>query len=83
MYKMKDTSMAGCANSVFQLVNACSALTALAAVNSVHTGHFAKVVEMICNDCKPECDKFPKITECKTCGESWKVCAGECRKVAA
>jgi Cys-rich four helix bundle protein (predicted Tat secretion target) len=83
MYKMKDTSMGGCADSVFQLVNACSALQALAAVNSAHTGHFAKVVEMICNDCKAECDKFPKITECKTCGESCKACAAECRKVAA
>jgi hypothetical protein len=58
-------------------------LAALAAVNSAHTGHFAKVVEMICNDCKAECDKFPKITECKTCGESCKVCAAECRKAAA
>ena len=38
---------------------------------------------MICNDCKAECDKFPKITECKTCGESRKVCAAECPKAAA
>jgi hypothetical protein len=33
--------LGGCADSVFQLVNACSALAAVAAVNSAHTGHFA------------------------------------------
>lgn len=83
MLAMKDTSMAGCTDAVFQLVNACSALAALAAVNSAHTGHFAKAVEMICKDCQTECEKFPKIAECKTCGESCKACAEECRKVAA
>jgi len=83
MYKMKDTSMAGCADTAFQLVTACEALTSLAAVNSEHTGHLAKVVEMLCNDCKKECDKFPKVTECKTCGDACKTCAEECRKVAA
>lgn len=83
MYKMKDTSMAECADAVFQLVAGCAALSTLAAVNSAHTGHFAKVVEMLCNDCKAECDKFPKIAACKTCGDSCKACAAECRKVAA
>jgi Cys-rich four helix bundle protein (predicted Tat secretion target) len=83
MYKMKDASMGGCADAVFQLVAACGALSTLAAVNSEHTGHLAKVVEMVCNDCKKECDKFPKVTECKTCGDACKTCAEECRKVAA
>jgi Cys-rich four helix bundle protein (predicted Tat secretion target) len=41
MYSMKDTSMAGCANTAFQLVAACAALQTLAAVNSEHTGRFA------------------------------------------
>jgi Cys-rich four helix bundle protein (predicted Tat secretion target) len=56
MFSMKDTSMASCANAAFQLVAACAALNALAAVNSEHTGHLAKTVEMICNDCKKECE---------------------------
>src|ERR1700730_407986 len=47
MYSMKNASMAGCANSAFQLVAACAALQTLAAVNSEHTGHFAKVVDRI------------------------------------
>jgi hypothetical protein len=42
MYKMKDTSMTGCADTAFQLVAACSALAALAAVNSEHTGQFGQ-----------------------------------------
>lgn len=83
MYKMKDTSMADCADAAFQLVAACAALNSLAAVNSVHTGHLAKAVEMVCNDCKKECDKFPKVAVCKTCGNSCKTCAEECRKAAA
>lgn len=83
MYAMKDTSMAGCAESVVQLIAACNALQTLAAVNSEHTGHFAKVVEMICTDCQKECEKFPKIAECKTCGEACKACAEECRKISA
>ena len=83
MYKMKDTSMAECADSVFQLIAGCDALAALAAVNSEHTGHLAKVVEMLCNDCKKECDKFTKIAVCKTCGDACKACAAECAKVAA
>jgi Cys-rich four helix bundle protein (predicted Tat secretion target) len=83
MYSMKDTSMAGCANAAIQLVTACAALQTLAAVNSEHTGHIAKVVEMICTDCEKECEKFPRVAECKTCGESCKACAAECRKAAA
>src|SRR5450631_125213 len=83
MYAMKDTSMAGCAESAFQLVSACSALATLAAVNSEHTGHLAKVVAMVCRDCQKECEKFPQIAECKACGESCKACAAECDKVAA
>jgi Cys-rich four helix bundle protein (predicted Tat secretion target) len=83
MFSMKDTSMVACANAAFQLVATCAALNTLAAVNSEHTGHLAKTVEMVCNDCKKECDNFPKVTECKTCGDACKACADECRKVAA
>ncbi|MFZ3324634.1 MAG: four-helix bundle copper-binding protein [Methylocella sp.] len=83
MFSMKDTSMAACANAAFQLVAACAALNTLAAVNSEHTGHLARTVEMICNDCKKECDKFPKITECKDCGDACKTCADECQKIAS
>jgi Cys-rich four helix bundle protein (predicted Tat secretion target) len=81
-YSMKDTSMAACADAAYQLVAGCGALATLAAVNSAHTGHFAKAVEMLCNDCKKECDKFPNVAVCKTCGDACKACAEECRKAA-
>ncbi|MBO0734323.1 MAG: four-helix bundle copper-binding protein [Methylocapsa sp.] len=83
MYKMKDTSMADCADAAYQLVAGCGALASLAAVNSVHTGHLAKVVSMLCKDCQKECEKFPKVAVCKACGDACKACAAECDKVAA
>jgi len=83
MFSMKDTSMAACANSVIQLISACTALNTLAAINSDHTGHLAKTVAMICRDCQKECEKFSKVDVCKTCGEACKSCAAECDKVAA
>lgn len=37
--------MSGCVPAAYSVV------AALASINSEHTGHFAKVVEMICKDC--------------------------------
>ncbi len=82
MLAMKDTSMAACTDATFQLVAACNALAALAAVNSPHVPAFAKTVAMVCDDCKKECDKFPKIVECKECGDACKQCADDCRKIS-
>jgi Cys-rich four helix bundle protein (predicted Tat secretion target) len=83
MYKMKDTSMSDCADAAFQLVAACAALNTLASVNSEHTGHLAKAVAMVCRDCEKACEKYPKVVECKTCGDACKACAAECDKAAA
>jgi Cys-rich four helix bundle protein (predicted Tat secretion target) len=83
MLKMKDTSMAGCVDAAYAVAAGCGALEALAAVNSEHTGHLAKTVAMICKDCQKECEKWPKVAECKACGESCKACAAECDKAAA
>jgi len=82
MYAMKDTSMANCADAAYQVVVACGALQALAAVNSPHVGAVAKGVEQICKACQTECEKFPNVAECKACGESCKACAAECAKAA-
>ncbi|MBM3551738.1 MAG: four-helix bundle copper-binding protein [Alphaproteobacteria bacterium] len=80
MFAMKDTSMTECADSSLQLVAACNALATLAAVNSSHVPALAKVVATMCEDCKKECDKFPKIAECVACGKACQKCAEECRK---
>lgn len=81
MFAMKDTSMAECADATLQLVAACNALATLAAVNSSHVGAMAKTVAVICEDCKKQCDKFPKIADCVACGKACQKCADECRKV--
>ena len=44
-------------------------------------GALAKTVAVICEDCKKQCDKFPKIAECVACGKACQKCADECRKV--
>jgi Cys-rich four helix bundle protein (predicted Tat secretion target) len=83
MLAMNDTSMASCTKSVFDLVAACQALATVAAVNSPHTAALAKAVKDVCLDCQKECEKFPKIAECRACGASCKACAEQCEKVAA
>jgi Cys-rich four helix bundle protein (predicted Tat secretion target) len=50
MYAMKDTSMAGCTDAAYQVVVACGALQALAAVNSPHVGAIAKGLERVMSD---------------------------------
>lgn len=81
MFAMKDTSMTECADASLQLVAACNALASLAALNSSHVPALAKTVATICEDCKKQCEKFPKIPECVACGKACQKCAEECRKV--
>jgi Cys-rich four helix bundle protein (predicted Tat secretion target) len=83
MLTMKDTSMAECTKATYDVIAACGALEALAAVNSPYTPAFAKVVADVCLACKKECDKFPQYAECKEMGASCKACADECKKIAA
>jgi Cys-rich four helix bundle protein (predicted Tat secretion target) len=83
MLSMNDTSMSGCTDSAYQLVDACGALQTLASVNSTHVPAFAKAVGEICAACQKECEKFPAIAECTACGAACKTCADECRKASA
>jgi Cys-rich four helix bundle protein (predicted Tat secretion target) len=83
MLAMKDTSMAGCSETSYQVVAACGALRTLAAVNSPHVPALAKIVAAMCGECQKECEKFPETAECKACAESCKACAEECKKVSA
>jgi Cys-rich four helix bundle protein (predicted Tat secretion target) len=83
MLAMKDYSMTGCVNTACQVVAACGALQALAAVNSPKVPAFAKATAEICAACQKECEKYPDTAECKACAESCKTCADECRKISA
>lgn len=83
MAAMNDNSMSGCLNTAYQVVVACGALQALAAVNSPQTPAFAKATAEICAACQTQCEKFPDVAECKACAASCKECAEACRKAAA
>jgi len=83
MLAMNDASMGACTQSTFDVVAACKALASLAGTSSSLTPTFAKAVAEACLACKKECDKFPKIAECKACGDACKACADDCQKVSA
>jgi len=83
MVAMNDTSMAACNASAYEVVQACTALHALAAVNSKNLPAFARAVGAICVACQKECEKFPQFAECTACAASCKTCAEQCGKVTA
>ena len=79
-----DTSVSGCAKTVYQMSAMCGALARLASANSPHLAAMAKVCMEVCLDCEKECRKHEKEHEvCKACAESCAACAEECKKVAA
>jgi Cys-rich four helix bundle protein (predicted Tat secretion target) len=83
MLAMKDYSMTGCVNTAYQVVAACGALQALAAVDSPAVPAFARATAEICAACQKECEKYPDVAECKACAASCKACSEECRRVAS
>ena len=83
MLAMKHYTMTGCINTAYQVAVACTALQALAAVNSPALPAFAKAVALVNEVCQKECEKYPEVAECKACAEACKANAAECAKVAA
>jgi len=79
MFKMKDTSMADCADNVQQMLATCTAVSQLASFNSKHLKDFAKACIKVCKDCKDACDEHAdKHVECKACSDSCKDCIKAC-----
>jgi Cys-rich four helix bundle protein (predicted Tat secretion target) len=79
-----DTSVAGCAKSVYQMSAMCVGLARLASANSPHLAAMAKVCREVCLDCEKECRKHEKEHDvCRACAESCAACAEECKKIAA
>lgn len=79
MFKMKDTSMAQCADTVQEMLATCTALSQLASYDSKHLKDFAKTCINVCKDCKKECDKHAdKHAACKACADSCKDCIDAC-----
>ena len=84
MFKMKDTSMAECADSVQEMLATCTALSQLASYDSRHLKDFAKVCINVCEDCKESCDKHAdKHAACKACSESCDDCIKACKAYIA
>lgn len=79
-----NKDLAQCAQSVLEMMAACTTLQQLANLNSPHVPRMAKVVQDICSACAEECRKHAaKHVVCKECGDSCVACAKECAKVAA
>jgi len=84
MFKMKDTSMAECADSVQEMLATCTALSQLASYDSKHLKDFAKTCINVCEDCKDTCDKHAdKHAACKACSESCDDCIKACKAYIA
>ena len=71
MFKSGDTSLATCAQSVAQMLPACSAVAQLASLNAKRLGEFATACRDICEDCEKECRKHADThAVCKACADS-------------
>ena len=84
MFKMKDTSMAECADTVQEMLATCTAVSQLASYDSRHLKDFATLCVNVCKDCKKSCDKHAdKHAACKACSESCDDCIKACKAYIA
>jgi Cys-rich four helix bundle protein (predicted Tat secretion target) len=71
MFKGGDTSLAACAQSVSEMIPACSAVAELATLGAVRLGEFATACRAVCEDCEKECRKHADThAVCKACADS-------------
>ena len=79
-----DKSMADCAKNVNQMLAFCTAVTNLAAQNSVLLPQIAKICVQAGQACADACKQHADHhAECRACYESCVKCAEECGKIAA
>lgn len=79
-----EKDMAACAQSVEQMMSACTMLRQLATWKSAYVPRMAAVVMDMCKACEDECRKHEKKHKvCRDCAESCAACFTECKKVAA
>ena len=79
-----DTAMAECAQSVNELLAACTALQKLVAQDSKYAKRTAALVMEICRDCEKECRKHEKKhSQCKDCGDACAECEKQCKAFTA
>jgi Cys-rich four helix bundle protein (predicted Tat secretion target) len=79
-----EKELGACAQSVNELLAACTALQKLAGQDSRYTARYAKLTADVCADSEKECRKFEKKhAECKACADACAACIKECQKLAA
>lgn len=80
LFKAGDTSVAGCADSVQEMLAACTALTKLAAYDSRHLKTMVQLCMDVSVDCEKECRKHEsKHAECKACADACVDCIKACK----
>lgn len=78
-----DTSIAGCARSVREMLAVCGMIGPLAAARSARLRDAAALCGAMCKDCKAECDKHAdKHPECKGCADACEQLIAEIGKLA-
>jgi Cys-rich four helix bundle protein (predicted Tat secretion target) len=76
-----DTSMAGCAASVHDMVAATTALGAIASGGGKHVADAARLAAAICRDCEVECRKHEAHhAVCKECADACARTVAACEK---
>lgn len=84
LYKMGDSAMADCMDTVTDMLATCEAMNTLAATNSALAKDMAKVCMKACEACEKECKKHAdKHEACKNCAESCVECIKACKALAA
>ena len=84
MFAAGDTSMAACAASVQEMVQACETLSKFAAADSRHLRSVAEFCKAVCEDCEKACEEHAEKHEiCQACVESCRNCAKACRSYLA
>jgi Cys-rich four helix bundle protein (predicted Tat secretion target) len=79
-----DKDMAGCAQSVNQLLAICGALAKVSAQGGSQLKALARLSANVCEECEQACRKHEKQhAECKACAESCAACAKQCKAAAA
>lgn len=84
LFKTGDTSVAGCADTVTDMLATCGAMNTLAASNSPIAKDMARVCMDACKNCEKECKKHAdKHEACKNCADACAECIKACKALAA
>lgn len=77
-----DTSLAGCARAVSEMVSACRAVASLATLDAKRLEEFLSPCINVCSDCEQECRKHAdKHAVCRACAEACAHFIAEAKKL--